>query len=107
MAALDITASQQVVIDATDQYVEDAFLEGVSQGASLVIPGLKDYDKVKTADRPLVRRSFRSAMAALLKAMGWGSGLTTTVTLAKITGGGTDGSLTFTNGILTAKVDPT
>jgi len=35
------------------------------------------------------------------------SGLSVTVTLAKITGLGTNGSLTFTNGVLTAKVDPT
>lgn len=35
------------------------------------------------------------------------SGLSVTVTLAKITGGGTNGSLTFTNGVLTSKVDPT
>lgn len=34
-------------------------------------------------------------------------GLTTTVPLAKLTGGGSNGSLTFVNGILTAKVDPT
>jgi len=35
------------------------------------------------------------------------AGLTTTVALAKITSGGTDGSLTFKDGLLTAKVDPT
>lgn len=34
-------------------------------------------------------------------------GMTTTVPLAKLTGGGTDGSLTFENGLLTSKVDPT
>ena len=35
------------------------------------------------------------------------SGITGTVTLAKITAGGTNGSLTITNGIITAKTDPT
>lgn len=34
-------------------------------------------------------------------------GITGTVTLAKLTGGGANGSLTFVNGILTSKVDPT
>lgn len=34
-------------------------------------------------------------------------GISGTVPLAKITPGGTDGSLTFTAGLLTAKVDPT
>jgi hypothetical protein len=40
--------------------------------------------------------------------LGLGSGLSVTVALAKLTPStGTNGSLTFTNGILTAKVDPT
>lgn len=34
-------------------------------------------------------------------------GATATVTLAKITGGGTDGSLTIVNGRITAVVQPT
>lgn len=34
-------------------------------------------------------------------------GITGTVTLAKLTGGGANGSLTFTKGLITAKVDPT
>jgi len=36
-----------------------------------------------------------------------GAGLTTVVPLAQLTGLGAAGSLTFTDGILTAKVDPT
>lgn len=35
------------------------------------------------------------------------SGASTTVPLAKITGGGADGSLTITNGIITAVTQPT
>lgn len=35
------------------------------------------------------------------------SGLSTTITIAKITALGANGSLTFTNGVLTGKVDPT
>jgi hypothetical protein len=34
-------------------------------------------------------------------------GISGTVPLAKLTGGGTDGTLTITNGIITARVDPT
>jgi hypothetical protein len=34
-------------------------------------------------------------------------GISGTVTLAKLTGGGTNGSLTFAGGIITAVVDPT
>ena len=35
------------------------------------------------------------------------SGITVVITTAKITGGGTDGSMTFTNGILTASTPAT
>ena len=35
------------------------------------------------------------------------TGLTTTITLAKLTGGGTNGSAGFTNGILTSYSAPT
>lgn len=35
------------------------------------------------------------------------SGISATVPLAKLTGGGANGSLTFLNGLLTARVDPT
>jgi hypothetical protein len=35
------------------------------------------------------------------------AGLSATVALAKLTVGGTNGSITFTNGLLTSKVDPT
>jgi hypothetical protein len=35
------------------------------------------------------------------------SGISASITLAKLTTGGTDGSITFTNGIATSKVDPT
>ena len=35
------------------------------------------------------------------------SGITTTVTLAKLTGGGSNGSLTITKGIITAVTNPT
>lgn len=35
------------------------------------------------------------------------TGLSVTVPLAKLTGAGVNGSITFTNGVLTARVDPT
>lgn len=37
----------------------------------------------------------------------WQAGYTGSVTLAKITGGGTNGSMTFVNGICTAYIAPT
>jgi hypothetical protein len=36
-----------------------------------------------------------------------GQGFTGTVTVAKLTGGGTNGTLTFVNGVLTKEVPPT
>ena len=44
---------------------------------------------------------------ALRIAQAHAGGVTATVTLAKITGGGTDGSLTIVNGRITAVVQPT
>lgn len=44
---------------------------------------------------------FREISSAFTK------GVNTTVPLAKITGGGTDGSLTIVNGLITAVVAPT
>lgn len=35
------------------------------------------------------------------------SGVTTTITTAKLTGGGANGSMTFTNGVLTAQTPAT
>ena len=45
--------------------------------------------------------------AALATVAGLGSGLSVTVTTAALTGGGTTGSMTFTNGVLTAQVAAT
>ena len=39
--------------------------------------------------------------------LGLGSGLTVTITTAALTGGGSNGSMTFTNGILTAQTPAT
>jgi len=46
-------------------------------------------------------------LRSLVNSLDLGSGLNATVPLAKITPGGTDGSLTFTSGILTALTLPT
>lgn len=47
------------------------------------------------------------AGGAAVKDAGFGVGQSNTITLAKITAGGTNGSITFTNGLETAHVDPT
>ena len=54
---------------------------------------------------PRVNEPWQSFFSSLADALS--KGYTGTVTLAKITGGGANGSLTFTNGILTSVVDPT
>lgn len=46
-----------------------------------------------------------SASAAQINQLG--SGLSVTITTAKLTGGGANGSMTFTNGVLTAQVAAT
>lgn len=60
---------------------------------------------VDTPQGPRVDEPWQSFFSSLADALS--NGFTGTVTLAKITGGGTDGSLTFTHGILTSVVQPT
>lgn len=106
MAKLTVTTSQKTLVNALDALLEEALAEGVQDGALVeVVQPLSHYTDLDSATiRPSVRDSYRSVFAAYVSAC---AGLTTTVPLAKLTGGGSNGSLTFTNGILTAKSDPT
>ncbi len=54
-----------------------------------------------------LQSSFTGIVGRLSAAQLPAAGISGTVALAKITGGGSDGSLTFVNGQITAKVDPT
>jgi hypothetical protein len=113
--ALSVTAGQSALLAAIDTAFETALLEGVVYTPALpaspveVVPRLNQYDQVRAELHAAVRSSFEAVVAAYLVSASLPGpvGVTGAVTLAKVTGGGTDGSLTFTNGIITAFVAPT
>lgn len=112
MSILTITTGQAAIITATDPYLDQAFQNGVQDNLNnLILNPMLDYDKLSNTNKTSVRNIFESAIAALIKALNipgiWpATRFTGTVTIAKITGGGSNGSLTFTDGILTARTDP-
>lgn len=116
MAALDITSNQKtLILDPVDATIDSAFADGVQiPPSTAVLAPLTGYKtRLATAYKVLSRDSFRSVLAAFAATMGFDKpGLGTAATpvvvpLAKITGGGTDGSLTIVGGLIVARVNPT
>jgi len=109
---LIITADQEAGILALEGDLEQAFSYGVENNLAVsVLDPMPLYDDPAVqAVKQSVKDPFKSLIAAMMVALnideGFPPGLTTVVTLAKLTALGSTGSLTFTNGVLTAKVDP-
>jgi len=74
--------------------LSDVFISGLAGDDILVYDGTD-------------QRWENKAPSAARTALGLGSGLSVTITTAKLTLGGADGSMTFTNGILTAETPAT
>lgn len=105
MAVLTVDAQQAAAVTGLAAKMEDAFASGVEQaGPVVVLPPSVGFDKLASVVKTAMKAINQSTYAAILKQ---NAGLSVTVSLAKLTGGGANGSLTFVNGILTAKVDPT
>ena len=113
MAKLIITADQETGLITLEGDLEKAFSEGVEDNLSMPF-----YDPLMLYDTPevqavktKVKASFKSLVAAMLVAFNikraLPTGLSTTVTLAKLTTLGTTGQLTFVDGILVSKINPT
>jgi hypothetical protein len=123
MAKLDISSSQKTtVIDPLDAYLQSAMAEGVqvTGGTPQVLSPLKLFANLPTAIRQQTRDSYRMVFAALIKMLGIDKPLTApsqvsgyvsgtvTIPLRRLTDvTGTQGSLTFTDGVLTGYVAPT
>lgn len=106
MTILSVDAQQASAITGVAAKLDDAFSDGVQQtGAppTPVLPAAVGFDKLPSVVKTAVKAITQSTYAAMVKQ---NAGLSVTVSLAKLTGGGSNGSLTFVNGILTAKVDP-
>lgn len=113
MAKLIITADQETGLITLEGDIEKAFAEGVEDNLGAPFyPSLMLYDTPEVqAVKTEVKASFKSLVAAMLVAFNIKRplpvGLTTTVTLAKLTTLGTTGQLTFVDGILVSKINPT
>lgn len=111
--ALVITADQEADIVTLEGDLEQAFSAGVIDQAALPVLGPMPLysDPAVQAVKQGVKDPFKSLVAAMMVALNIKRalpvGLSTTVALAKITPSGADGSLTFVDGILVSKVDPT
>jgi hypothetical protein len=109
---LILTADQETGIVALEGDLEAAFAFGVeNQVPEQVLGPMPLYsDPAVQAVKQGVKDPFKSLIAAMMVALNikraLPTGLSTTVTLAKITPSGTIGSLTFIDGILVAKTDP-
>lgn len=112
MSKLTITDDQEQVILDLELPVEQAFSLGVQDEAfNPVLDGLPLYNEPEVqAVKQGVKDPFKSLIAAMMVALNLKralpTGLTTTVIIAKITNGGSNGLLTFEDGLLVSKVDP-
>jgi len=113
MSKLTITDDQEIIVAALDTALQQALLEGVQDGgANPVLSAMQGYnDTAIQPQQAAIKLPFKSLAAALIAVINLRralpTGISTTVALAKLTPMGVDGSLTFVDGILTAKVDPT
>lgn len=109
MAKLLLTIAQSSnVITPIDEHLENALAEGVMAVTQEIVPPMEKYATLETTQKTGVKNTFRQIVAALIKTLNitgqfapgaFTSGLTTTVGFKKQDG--TNGVLTFTNGVLT------
>lgn len=109
--ALVLTTDQGVTVTQMDTDLDTAFKEGATNGVAEVAPPVPLFNDLTPLQQSQTRGIFQTTFAAIMKTLNikraLPNGISTTVTLAKLTPGGTNGSLTFVDGLLTAKVDPT
>lgn len=106
--ALEVSAEQALIMGLLDTYLHQAWSAGTSSpGHPTLIPLMTGYNSLTPPLQQTARYAFEAPCAAfLLGANIQGFGIDSTDPLAKITGLGANGSLTFSNGILTAYTPP-
>lgn len=113
MSALDLTANQHTLLETFDAIVDSAFGSGITYTSLPYIPKQNNWNNLRSKDRDLIHAGFKQTIALLLAALfidrvGLGTpAAPVTVPLAKLTGGGSAGSLTVIGGLIVAKTDPT
>ncbi len=108
---LRLTANQAAVLGDLDDALHKAFSDGTDGDTPDLITPIEGYkDEFNLLQQQQTRLIFEDLAAATMVALnvpGALLGTVITVPIPKITSGGANGSLTFTDGILTAKVNPT
>lgn len=116
MAKHTITANQHaLILEAMTTAMDNAFGEGVqvSPTTPYLDPTTGYLTRLKPKERKGFKDTFKQLFSTLISTMNWDRpGLGTpsspvVVPLAKLTGGGTNGSLTIVGGLIVARVDPT
>lgn len=113
MAKLQVTVDQGTIVTNLEDLLVEAFLSGVEDtNLTPILNSLPLYNSIADEPQTRIRNAVKSICATFIKSINLKRalplGLTTTVPLASLTPLiGTQGSLTFTDGILTSKVDPT
>jgi hypothetical protein len=113
MSALQLTANQAQIINDIDTTMQQAFLSGVEDNLfNIIVPPITDYNLLTTSQQGMVKYIFKAAVAAFVVTANWDQELPSvkfsgTATLAKLTGGGSTGSIVFVDGIAVSAVNPT
>jgi hypothetical protein len=105
---LALSTDQVTLMNSVDSLLNQAMLSGVvdpfGNQLTKAIPPLPMYGTLSTLIQEQTQAALRGGYSALISAMG---GVSTVISLGPLTMTGTPGSLTFTNGILTAYTNPT
>lgn len=108
---LVVSNDQAALIDVLAEFETAALGEGIETSLEVVIPPLTGFAGLAAEQKLQLLNSLNATLMAAFKAINLRralpNGTGTTVVLQKLTPGGSSGSLTFVDGILVAKVDPT
>jgi hypothetical protein len=113
MSALQLSSGQSQIIADIDQFLQSAFGYGVENNSlSQIVAPITNYLTLTSSQQDMVKDIFKSLISAYVYTSNIPAEqpVTTfsgTVALARLTGLGSDGSLTVVNGLITAYVAPT
>lgn len=116
MSKLTVTANQHSqILEALNASMDSAFGEGVqiTPATPYLDPVVGYLTKLKTKERKGFKDTFKQVFATLVSTMNWdrpGVGtpaVPVVVPLVKLTGGGSNGSLTIVGGLIVAVTPPT
>jgi hypothetical protein len=113
MSKLILTPEQAVILSQVNSFLDEAFSLGTqdSDAVSLINP-IPNYNLLRSEDKEQIKTVWEAVIASFIKVMNIPNAFPSTkfsgtVTLAKITNSGSNGSITFVDGISTVYIAPT